>query len=157
MLAKLIGSLLIALGGAAVAFAVCRYERRRLQVLDAFISLIFYIKGQVDCYSLPIGSILEGAPRELLSICGRGEGADELPSLVHSSRLYLDEESYRLLSAFASEFGGAYREEQLRRCEYYIGALDEQRRRIYDEVPVRSKIGSALSICSAVGILILLW
>ena len=76
--------------------------------------------------------------------------------LTHS-RIYLDRESYRLLQRFFLEFGSLYRDEQLRRCDYYIEALGEQRRILFDDLPARAKIGGALCICSVIGLLIILW
>ena len=55
---KIIGGLLILGTGGYIALAVNRFERRRLRVLDAYISLLYYIKGQIDCYALPVGDIL---------------------------------------------------------------------------------------------------
>lgn len=150
---KLVGSLLLALTGVALAVSISRFEQKKLRVLDSFISLIFHIKGQIDCFGLPLCDILRNRPSGL-----------ELPSdienfgeLLDHSRIYLDTESYRLLYSFYSEFGGLYREEQLKRCDYYIEALGEQRRGLFEDLPSRRKIGSALCICSVIGILIILW
>ena len=46
MLIKLLGSLLIALSGTYFSFSFCKFQRKRLQVLDSYISLLFFIKGQ---------------------------------------------------------------------------------------------------------------
>ena len=145
---KLVGGLLLAFCGVTLAVSVCRYERKRLSVLDLFISLLFYIKGQVDCFSLPLCDIMKKS--EFSSYGDFGQ-------MLESNRIYLDGESYRLLESFYSEFGSVYRDEQLRRCDYYILELDERRKLNFSDLPSRTKIGGVLCLCSVMGILILLW
>ena len=157
MLIKVIGSALLALAGAVSAISICRYHRRRLDTLDGFISLIHYIKGQVDCYALPIGEILSRLPAEIFYDCNCPEGADSIDEIVAECRIYLEEESLRLVEAFASEFGSTFREEQLRRCDHYISSLGAERRVLAEDVIKRSRVGSALWVCSSLAILILLW
>ncbi len=150
---KLVGSLLLALTGLTLAVSISRFEQKKLRVIDSFISLIFHIKGQIDCYSLPLCDILRNRPEGLELL----EGSEDLGEILYHARIYLDAETYRLLESFYSEFGGLYREEQLKRCDYYIEALGEQRRALFEDLPARQRIGSALCICSTIGILIILW
>ncbi len=157
MLVKLIGSLLIALAGGGFAMAVCIFERKRLEVLDAFIALLFYIKGQIDCYALPISDILLGLDENILRGCMCKKRPESIEEMIRHSKIYLEDESRRLMYSFAAEFGSTFREEQLRRCDYYIQCLCEERRRLSGEVPLRSRTGSALWICSSLGLLIILW
>ena len=126
-------------------------------MLDGFISLLFYIKGQIDCYSLPLDKILSSVSEDILQSCNCREKPDSIEQMIKNSKIYLEDESMRLLNAFSAEFGSTYREEQLKRCDYYIQALSEQRRRLSDDLPAKSKIGSALCICSSLGIMIILW
>ena len=154
MLIKLIGSLLIALAGMSLAAAYCRFEKKKLNVLDGFISLLFYIKGQIDCYSLPLDKILSSVSEDILQSCNCREKPDSIEQMIKNSKIYLEDESMRLLNAFSAEFGSTYK---LKRCDYYIQALSEQRRRLSDDLPAKSKIGSALCICSSLGIMIILW
>ncbi len=150
---KLFGSLLLALTGLTLAVSISRFEQKKLRVIDSFISLIFHIKGQIDCYSLPLCDILRSRPSGLELL----EGSEDLGEILYHARIYLDAETYRLLESFYLEFGSLYREEQLKRCDYYIEALGEQRRALFEDLPARQKIGSALCICSVIGILIILW
>lgn len=152
---KLIGSLLLALTGIIAAISVCRFEQKKLKVMDGAIALLFYIKGQVDCYNLPLCDILASRPSELFPYAG--EGCTDLGVMLSQSRIYLGSEPYRLLWQFYNEFGSTYRDEQLRRCDYYIDALTEQRRALSLDLPARSKIGSVLCICTAIGLAIILW
>lgn len=157
MLIKLAGSVLIILAGVVLARAACKYERKRMDVIEGFISLIFFIKGQIDCYALPLSDILQSVPGDILYSCMCKHSAKSIEEIIEAGRIYLDEESVRLLKTFSSEFGSTYREEQLKRCDYFIEALETRRRKISEDAPVRSRIGSALWICSSVTIMILLW
>ena len=157
MIIKLIGSAVVLIS--AVFFAVSHYkfQERKLRTLDGFIALIMYVKGQVDCYALPLREILSRLPAEIFCDCNCPEGADSLDEIVLESSIYLEEEALRLCEAFASEFGSTFREEQLRRCDYYVSALVEQRKVLAEETFKRSRVGSALWICSSLGLLILIW
>lgn len=156
MIFKLFGSFLLCASGAYISIYVSKFQKAKLTVLDSFISLVFYIKGQVDCYSRPISEILYSAPREILDNCGVTENM-ELCEMVEKNRIYLSDEGFRLLFCFASEFGSTYREEQMKRCDYYIEALSEERRIISEDIPKKSRIYSTLAICSSLCLLIMLW
>ena len=156
MTVKIIGALLITLSALTASISHGRFQKRRLLTVDGFISLLAYIKGRIDCYALPLSEILSSLSLNILYDCNCPEGAETLDEMINNSRIYLDEESERLLDSFSLEFGSIFREEQLRRCDYYIEALTEQRGKVYEDVKKRSRVGSALLICSSLGLLILL-
>ena len=157
MTLKLIGSLLFALSGVVMAISYSRFQTKKLNTIDGFMSLLFYIKGQIDCFARPRSEILSTLPAEVFCACNCPRGAETLEELVEASRIYLDDEPLRLVASFAAEFGSTFRDEQLRRCDYYISALSEERRRVFSEVQSKSRAGSALWICACVGIIILIW
>ena len=157
MIIKLIGTVLLSVSGVAIAVSVCRFQRRKLMPLDGLISLIFFIKGQVDCYARPVSEILASVPPDILVDCNSHSGAESLEEIAESCKSYLDDEPGRLISTFATEFGTTFREEQLRRCDYYIAALSEQRRQLEPAVAARSRSSSAVCICAALCVAILLW
>ena len=154
---KLVGSLLFALSGVIMALSYSRFQTKKLNTIDGFTSLLFYIKGQIDCFARPRSDILSTLPLEVFCACNCPRGAETLEELVEASRIYLDEEPLRLVAAFAAEFGSTFREEQLRRCDYYISALSEERKRVFAAVQSKSRAGSALWICACVGLIILIW
>lgn len=162
MIYKIIGCVILFIAGGYVSLSVVRFERRRLRVLDGYISLIYYIKGQIDCYALPIMDILQRADPSLIAACLGLEG-DTLPSvtplplMVEESRLYLEPESERLLSTFTGELGSTQRSEQVARCDYYIEALTEERKRLRDTLPARLRVTGVLCMCCATLAAILLW
>ena len=80
-----------------------------------------------------------------------------LPDMIKESRAYLEPESERLLTAFSSELGHTFREEQVMRCEHYIEALEEERRRLSEAVPTRVRMNGILCMCCVLGMVVLLW
>ena len=157
MVIKLIGCGAMALASVIMAVSYRRFWWRKLDTIDGFISLLFYIKGQIDCYSRPRSDILSTLPPEIFHACNCPRGATTLEELVDASKIYLDDEPTRLLRAFCAEFGSTFREEQLRRCDHYIAALGEQRRMIASVAESRSRAGSALWICAGLAVIILFW
>ena len=157
MTVKLIGGLIFGLSGVIMALSYRRFQLRKLATVDGFISLLFYIKGQIECFARPRSDILATLPLEIFSACNCPRGAATLEELVEASRIYLDDEALRLVSSFASEFGSTFRDEQLRRCDYYISALSEERRRVFASVNSKGKAGGVLWICACIAIIILLW
>ncbi len=172
MIWKAVGCLVLLLAGGYVSVEVTRFERRCLEVLDGYLALIYYIKGQIECYALPIRDILARADPTVIATClGLEAGTDmralipallasgepPLPRMVKDSRLYLDSEVERLLSAFAGELGHTFRADQVTRCDHYITALDEERRRLAESMPGRLRVGTTLCLSVAIGAAILLW
>lgn len=150
------GSMVIAAGGTA-AFYLASYEKKKLSVLDAWIDLIFHIRGQIDCYLMPLDEILSCADEAVLKGCMCRTPHPDLQALAQASSPYFSQESKRLINAFIKEIGGSYREEQLKRCDYYINALRTIRQKIAQELPSRIKLTVSLCICAAIGAAILLW
>ncbi len=168
MLYKWLGTAFLMLAGGYLSVFFNRMERKRLLVLDGYISLIRYIKGQIDCCAMPMCDIMATADHTLLDACAGRVGGylprdgemtvwRTLPDMIMESRLYLEPESERLLRMFAAELGQTYRAEQVMRCEYYIQALGEERRKLADTAPLRVRMNSALCFCCALGVAVLLW
>ena len=165
MIYKVIGCIVLLIAGGYVSLAVVRFERRRLRVLDGYISLIYYIKGQIDCYAMPLVDILAHADPALIAACLGLESESTLPALpsaplptmVQESRLYLEPESERLLTTFTGELGSSFRAEQVTRCDYYIQALTRERQKLADTLPARLRTAATLCICCTVAVAVLLW
>ena len=154
---KLLGSVLLGVSGVLSALSVCRFHRRRLDTLDGFISLILYIKGQVECYARPIGEILSELPAEILRDCNCPMGAGSIEEMIEESRMYLDRDTLRLLLAFSGEFGSVFREEQTKRCDHYVLSLRDRRDAAAERVGGDMRSGCAACIGLAICVTILLW
>lgn len=166
MIYKAVGCLTLLLVGGYVSLSVRRFEHHRLRVLDGYISLLYYIKGQIDCYAMPLSDILTRADPAVLAAClgldrvtsyAYEESPPPLSVMVRESRLYLEPETERLLTTFTGELGSTYRTEQVARCDYYIQALTEERRKLQEALPARIRTCSALCLCCTIGAAVLLW
>ena len=62
---KLMGSLLFGISGVRMALSYSRFQTKKLNTIDGFISLLFYIKGQIDCFARPRSDILSTLPAEV--------------------------------------------------------------------------------------------
>ena len=154
---KLIGGLMLLGVGILAVGGLTVYEKRRLTVLEGWLDLIFYIRTQIDCYLTPIGEIFSTVDRDLLMAC-MGTGTERSPAqLLRRSRIYLGRDACRLLDSFVREIGGCYREEQVKRCDYYLDALQKHRQGLTEELPARLRARAAVCICVALGAVILLW
>ena len=154
---KLLGALLIFSVGAFAAFVSVQYEKRRLTVVDGWIDLILYIRGQIDCYLMPLDDILSGGDRALLEACMSPSNAADLPAILASCEIYLDGDAKRTLESFVREIGAGYREEQIKRCDFFIASLRTQREKIAAALPLRVRLCATLCICLALATAILLW
>ncbi len=158
MLLKWMGCILLLSAGGSFALCSVRREKKKLTVLDGWIDLIFYIRTQIDCYLTPLGELLAAASPAMLTACtAEGEAVPELEGLLEKARCHLGGESERLLSGFVREIGTGYREEQVKRCDYYLALLREEREKLQTELPQKNRVTVALSVCSAIAVSILLW
>ena len=154
---KFLGALLILSVGGFAAFVSVQYEKKRLNVVDGWIDLILYIRGQIDCYLMPIGEILSGSDRALFEACMSPSNAANLPAILDASGIYLDGDGKRLIESFVREIGLGYREEQLKRCDFFISSLRVLREKIAAELPFRIRLCATLCISIALATAILLW
>lgn len=152
---KLLGVLLVLGTGLFAALWRIGYEKRKLEILDAWISLIAYIRNQIDCYLTPINEILSQKETPKIPLCDQKNRS--LKAFLEASAPYLNAEELRLLGGFVREIGSHYREEQIKQCNYYINSLRPLRERRAAELPARLRVTLAIALCSSLGISILLW
>ena len=152
---KLIGVLLVLLAGLLAAALWIGKEKRKLSTLDAWIALLSYIRNQIDCYLTPLPVIL--LQKDVPKIPSSNGEAGRLLDMLEGCAAYLDAEEIRLLSCFVREIGNHYREEQIKQCNDSLERLKRLREKRAAELPARLRVAMALSLCSALGISILLW
>ncbi len=154
---KLVGALLLAASGGCCAYVMNQRAVRALKQTEGWLSLLRYIRTQVDCFALPIPRILLRADRSLFVSCGyAGEDVPcGLEQLLSDCDLR-DRETEKIVKHFVGEFGKGYREEQLRSCDYYRELLEARRDALADQLPARKRVTSTLWISGALAIIILL-
>ena len=155
---KAAGVLLIFMGGSLIAGRMNKIAERDLRLIDGWISFMRYVKGQIECFGVPIDKILSACDTALFTEIGykKANVPGNLTELISECTLP-DKETACLIFDYAKEFGRYYREEQLKRCNYYIVALEEKRKRESDKLPQRKRLNTTLWIAGslAVGILLL--
>lgn len=151
---KLFGILLILSAGGGTAWILSLYEKKKVSVLGTWIDLIDYIKMQIDCYLTPLDKILASCAGTLLPT-KEAEKPVDLLSYLDASRLYLDPESGRLLDAFVHEIGNGYREEQLKRCDFFLSSLRSIREEKRKDLPARIRLSVGIPICVSLALSIL--
>ena len=156
-LIRLLGGGMILFSGTVAAYVSVKNERRRLAVLEAWIALLSYIRGQIDLYMTPMAEILSEADRDLLAPFGCHSPAPTPHDCFSATEAHLDTESRRILQVCLRELGSAYRETELKRCDACITALSEHRKQLTDELPARLRLAVGLRLCFSLGAAILLW
>ena len=151
------GAILVVLCGLEGARRLNKSLEADLVCVDAYVCLFRYVRSQIDCYALPIGEIFERADAELLFACGwRREEAPRALDELFSCCFVSDKEAKSVISEFCSDFGRNYREEQLKRCDACITALERCRERLEGEAPDKKKLNLTLLLCASAALVILL-
>ena len=153
---KGVGVLLITSCCLLLGVWLCAYERARYRQAEGFLSLLQYIRLQIDCFSLPLPQILRSADSKLLGDCRLPHGGDDLTVLLQECNLLLPADFCRTLYDFAAALGGAYREEQLRSCEYYIARITPLCKEMRRELPRRLGLWRLLPISLSAALVLLL-
>ncbi len=155
MMTRLCGVLCLAASGLLASYLAAREQKRRLTVLDGWVTLIRHMRGEIDCFLTPSEEILKASGSVLLSFC-HGEDVT-FSSLLENTSHYLNTESRRVLSEFLQKSGALYREEQIKRCDYCLSGLLKERERVFAALPGAVRVSVALSLAIPMGAAILLW
>lgn len=158
--------IILKLCGAVSLFAasiICYSEltkRDKVQIrqLDAYIKLIQYIKENVECYLLPINSILRSCESSVLRECSGWKDIEmkDLIDLYEGSVLFVPDEAQKYIRDFCTSFGRAYKDDQVKLCGDYINKLTNIRDELINEVKNRRKIRFAMTMCAPLFLILLL-
>lgn len=153
---RLIGALMLGSCGTFCALHLNKRAAESLSQIKGWISLVRYVRTQIECFSAPVSEILSRCEPDALRACGYArDGIPEgLCSLLEGCEI-LDGETEKIISDFAGEFGRSYREEQVKRCDYYLSLLDSRRAAIQSQLPSKKKLNATLCIAGALAIVIL--
>ncbi len=152
---KIIGSAFLMAAAIWASAMSEKYERRVLLTLDGFWELINFAKNKIDISLLPSEEILALAENESFHL--ELDGASSFEEVVNKNGLYLEPNVRGELLSFASGFGMARREEQIKRCERYANAIDAIRTCVRDKLVQRIKMKRTLIISLALCIILVLW
>lgn len=155
---KLVGSASVVISALMVYLESQKYEKRRSEQINAYIALLEYIKKQIECFLLPIDSILDSCERGILKGCigGDTDGVRDLDELLSVSSFCIDDDAVGHISAFVRDFGSYYRDGQIRSCELCIKELTDISKRMRVESDKNKKVILTLCICASFSIILML-
>lgn len=118
---KIFGTLFILSASVAIGLDLTRREKEKLSVLSALCELIKHILRHVKCFESPIDSITSDYKSDALDRCGFGESMRSTSLLCADVGLLpIDDAARREFENFSRGVGRGYRDEELKRCEYYL-------------------------------------
>ena len=149
---KLVGSGSIIISALVLYLEMQKFEKRKISQINAYILLIEYIKNQIECFLLPIDTIIHNCSNDIIKNCEikvDHTKADNLQELINSAEFYCNAESIDLIKQFAKDFGQGYIQEQLRSCDYYRIELIKQRDKLLEKSTKEKKLRFALCLCAS--------
>ena len=154
---KLLGVALLLISGLVLSRMLNRTVTAALRQNEGMMALLRRVRGQIECFSRPIGEILSGCEDTELAACGY-EGKEcplDLAALLVQVAVY-DVPTVETMTRFAEEFGRGYREDEVRACDYALSLLDARRAVLQDEMPQKKKRNTVLSVCASLALALLL-
>ena len=154
---RIAGAVLVAFSGVMTAYVFNSGARGTLRRTEAFIGLVRFMRSQIECFVLPLPTILERCPKDTLRSCGYSSDVPprSLGELLDGCE-EVDDEVMREMRRLASELGRGYRAQQLALCDYTLSLLEARRAAASGQLPVKIKVNSALALASAAAVVILL-
>lgn len=155
---KAIGGVSVVISAIIFYLEIQRYEKTKIDQLDAYISLIEYIKNQIQCYMLPIDRILYSCDKKILNRCGMQEGTriKNIEDILLNSNIYLDEECTDEIIRFSKGFGTSYKSEQINSCNICRDQLIRYREASKEKNKKDQKVNLSLCLCASLSIILFL-
>lgn len=153
------GSLLLVAASVLYASAYARRIRETQKRLSAWVSVLNTVRQGISCFGAPLSLIYQGiseSDRALLLREGEVPCTD-IVSLCRASAREMSGESQQLLLDLSREIGTLWKQEQLERLDYYIAALEKEKERLHAHAAERVRVHSTLSLCAALGLVLLFW
>ena len=124
---KIFGLVLILSASLGVSFTLIGLEARRIRELEGLCELIRYIKNNIDSFLMPLEGIFLTFHSDELEKCGFEAEMKEhgLAAAAKLDLLSVDTKAREALSAFADSLGTGFRDDEVKRCEYYLELFGE--------------------------------
>lgn len=154
---RIMGAAILLLSGMLWAAHLNAALVRQKHQATAIEEWLRFVRGQIDCFSMPISDIFLQSGAQTLSECGYYSDVmpRDLTEFLKSAEIY-DGDIKEALTELGVGFGGCYRDEQLKACERCIDAVSVKRAEISNEMPKRKKLNTTLCISAALAVAILL-
>jgi len=133
------------MSGAAGSYFVVRELERRAVNAHALCRLLRECSEQVEYFSRSAADILSNCDISLLQDCGyyANKAPDSFLELFESCEI-LCPKSRAIVLEFARDFGKNYREEQIKRCRYYLERMSTQESELNSALPTQKKLAFSL-------------
>lgn len=154
---RIIGALLILCSAVFLANRAVLEIQAVLRTTSALRAVMEQVKNLIECYSLPIGQIFKRIDPSVIEACGyKGEALPtDLSELAENSAVP-DKESLEIFLAFAKDFGKGYRKDELSRCSMFLERMRSREQKLAKETEKKKRVITAVSICGALAVVILL-
>ena len=159
IISKLIGGALITICALKVYAEMQKFQKKSIKQIDSFIELIEYIKNQIECFLLPIDTIMCNCDKNLLFHCGIQKDINSynnLKNIMSHITFYCNDEAIDIIMKFADNFGKNYSREQVIACEYYKNELIKIREKELEKDRKNKKLQLAIFLSISFSIIILL-
>lgn len=154
---KLLGAGLLIFAGWSLGRKLCAEEKRKLEQTHGTVSLLRYIRSQIDIFSLPMSDILHFCDANLLEVCGIDTVGLSYDSISSRCGSLLDPVARETLTRYFSRAGRGDRAAELERCDGSIKVLETRRQRLEGEYSRRCRLIMTLCICAPAGLALLLF
>ena len=152
---KITGSVIIMAAALFASAFASAYEKRSTLTLEGFWELINYAKNKIDLSILGCEDILRCAQKEHFGI--DIDGVSGFYEAIEKNGQYLPKDIKNELLSFASGFGEARCEEQIKRCERIAAILDKaktlSRKKLREKIKMERTLILSLALC----IILVLW
>lgn len=154
---RIMGAAVLLLSGMLLAAHLNAALVRQKHQVRAIEEWLRFVRGQIDCFSMPISDIFLQSGAQTLSECGYYSDVmpRDLDEFLRSAEIY-DGDIKEALTDLGAGFGGCYREEQLKACDRCIEAVSKKREELSNEMPKRKKLNTTLCISASLAVAILL-
>lgn len=147
-----------------VAFAYCyQYEHRATAMRDrlaAWIRLLTDIRTHICCFGTPLSDILYRIDKDVLTrleLEGQHGDVQVLLARCRADVGLLPGRCGELLFQLSEELGTVWRQEQVERLDYYIEALATEQTTFWTAMSGAVRLRRTLSLCGALGVILLVW
>jgi hypothetical protein len=152
---KIAGSVIIMAAALFASSFASAYEKKSVLTLEGFWELINHTKNKIDLSLSDCEDILRSAEREDFGIdlCG----VSDFCEAVERNGEYLPRDVKSEIFVFASGFGEARQEEQMKRCERLAAILDKAKTLSRKKLREKIKMERTLILSLALSIILVLW
>ena len=143
---KLVGAATLLICGVCYP-RLCAMDRRRtMRQADAFVSLVQFIREQIEYYRMPLDAILLRCDDDVLCHFGQGRTLSEMFERTR----WQDRELEAIALELSRELGRGYFSEQLCICQRALERLDAFKKKRADTETKKAKTEGVLSIGGAI-------